>query len=101
MVAFVPAVPAALNAPAAASGSMYAGMVGWFAVPSVPIALGPPATLLTTRAATAPASCALRILTEKAHVPRETTAIRPVSEPAASGLQARSSPETPLPAGAA
>src|SRR6266446_4003340 len=77
-------------------------MVGWLAVPSMPIAVGVPPTLLTTRTAAAPAFCAFRILVENVHVPRETRAILPVSEEAASALQARLSevPESTTPSGA-
>src|SRR3954453_22161416 len=96
MVARVPL--AALKVGPAESPSMYAGIVGWFGAPLVPMALGPPATLLTTRVATAPAFCVLVILTEKSQLPREMTAIAPVSEPAGSALQARSRPAAPLPA---
>src|SRR5690348_8016565 len=77
-------------------------MVGWFAVPSCPIAIGVPPTLLTTTTATAPAFCALRILVEKVHVPREMSPILPVSEPAASAEHAVLSevPESTTPSGA-
>src|SRR5688572_1985294 len=68
-------------------------MVGWFGVPSVPIALGSPTMLFATSVATAPADCTLRILTEKAQTPRETRAIFPTSEFAGSAAQA--SPSTP------
>src|SRR6266436_487424 len=61
--------------------TMYAATVGWLGVPSVPIAVGSPATLLTISTATAPASCALRILVEKVQVPREMSAIFPLSGP--------------------
>src|SRR5207237_7814104 len=70
--------------------------------PSVPIAVGSPATLLTTSTATAPAFCALRILVENVQVPREMSAIFPLSEPAASAVQAvlRAVPEVTTPKGA-
>ena len=68
--------------------TMYAGIVGWFGVPSCPIAVGAPGTLLTISAATAPASCAFRILVENVHVPREITAILPVRLPGGRAEQA-------------
>src|SRR3954465_12068273 len=88
---------AALKVGPAESPSMYAGIVGWFGAPLVPMALGPPATLLTTSTATAPAVWALVIFTEKSQLPREMTAILPVSEFAGSALHARSRPAAPLP----
>src|SRR5712671_2154209 len=77
-------------------------MVGWFGVPSWPIAVGVPPTLLTTRTARAPAFCAFRILVENVHVPRERSAILPVSEPLASAEHAvpREVPESTAPSGA-
>src|SRR5215210_6338813 len=54
---------------------MYAGTVGWFGVPSVPIATGSPFALFTTRTASAPAFCAFRIFAENVQVPREMSAI--------------------------
>lgn len=63
-------------------------MVGWSAVPSVPMAEGSPATLLTTMTAAAPPVWALRTLTVKAHAPRRTTTMRFVKESAAKGSQA-------------
>src|SRR6266478_7456603 len=82
--------------------TMYAATVGWLVVPSVPIAVGSPATLLTTSTATAPASCALRILVENVQVPREMSAIFPVSDPAGNAAQAklRAVPEVTTPKGA-
>src|SRR6266478_8294743 len=82
--------------------TMYAATVGWLGVPSVPIAVGSPATLLTISTATAPAFCALRILVEKVQVPREMSAIFPLSDPAASAVQAmlRAVPEVTTPKGA-
>src|SRR6266540_3271749 len=64
------------------------GTVGRLAVPSCAIAVGSPATLFTTRTATAPAFWALRIFVENVHVPREMSAIFPVRLPAASAEQA-------------
>src|SRR2546428_12149310 len=64
-------------------------MVGWFAVPSCPIATGVPGALLTIRTATAPASCALRIFVEKVQEPREINAIIPGRLPAGSVEQPR------------
>src|SRR5829696_290137 len=55
---------------------------------SVAIAIGSPATLLTTTVATAPASCVDFTLAEKTQVPRETTAILPVRLPAGSAAHA-------------
>ena len=57
-------------------------------------AVGSPATLLTTMAATAPASCALRIFSEKVQAPREIRAIDPVRLP---GAGARVTPSIPWP----
>ena len=57
-------------------------------MPPRPIAIGSPATLFCTIAAIAPASCALRILTENRHVPRLISAILPVRLPAASAVHA-------------
>ncbi len=67
-------------------------MVGWLGVPSVAIAVGSPATLFTTTTATAPASCALRILIEKVQVPLDSTAMFPLRLPAGKALQALPSP---------
>ena len=67
---------------------MYAGMVGWAAVPSCPIAVASPATLFTTTTPTAPAVCALRIFVENVQAPREINAILPVRLPAGSAEQA-------------
>src|ERR671920_1652251 len=75
-------------------------MDGWFGVPSWPIAVGSPATLLITSVASAPAFCAFRIFTEKAHVPRETTAILPLNVPAGKAEHARPSDEPPSDSGA-
>src|SRR6266496_424628 len=69
-------------------------MVGWLGRPSVPIAIGSPNTLFATSVATAPAASALRILTEKKQLPRETSAICPVSELA--GSDAHASPSPPI-----
>src|SRR5205085_4003224 len=77
----------------------YAGMVGWFGVPSVAMPIGSPATLFATSTATAPASWALRIFTEKAHAPRVTSAILPVRLPAGKAAQAVFRPFTPAPVG--
>jgi len=49
------------------SPTMYAGTVGWFAVPSLAIATGSPAALFWTSTATAPALCAFRIFVENEH----------------------------------
>ena len=57
------------------------------------IAIGSPATLLTTTVATAPASCAA-LPWRKTQVPRETTAILPVRLPAGSAVQAVLGPFT-------
>ena len=64
-----------MSAALLARATMYAGIVGWFGVPSWPIAVASPATLFTTSVAMAPAVSALRILTEKVQVPREISAI--------------------------
>src|SRR5215213_185761 len=69
-------------------------MVGWFGVPSWAIAVGSPATLLTTTTATAPAACALLIFMENVQAPRERTAIIPARLLAGSELQAVPSPPT-------
>ena len=53
------------------------------ASPSDAIAVGSPATLLTTSTAAAPASCAFRIFSENVQTPREISAISPVRLPAA------------------
>src|SRR5215210_5146284 len=71
-------VPLGLIALPSTLPSMAAGIVGWSAVPSVPMAVGSPATLLTTRTPTAPAACAFRIFTEKKQTPRSIRAILPV-----------------------
>src|SRR4051812_19352714 len=71
-------------------------MVGWSAVPSVPMGVGRPAMLLTMSTALAPACWALRILTEKEHVPRERSAILPATEEE-TAEQAVSRPPTPDP----
>src|SRR6185503_309452 len=58
------------------------------------MATGSPATLFATRTAIAPAATAFRILTVKAHVPRETSAILPARLPAGSAEQAMPRPPT-------
>src|SRR5260370_24634120 len=63
-------------------------MVGWVAVASPGMATGPPATLLATRTAIAPAVWALRILVEKLHTPREMSAICPARLPEGGAEQA-------------
>src|ERR687897_2340855 len=82
----------AASARPSSSPTMYAGIVGWFGRPSEAIAVGSPATLLTTSTATAPAFCAFRIFTEKVQTPREIRAISPVRLPAGSAVQAVLSP---------
>jgi len=67
---------------------MYAGTVGWFAVPSLAIATGSPAALFWTSTATAPALYAFRIFVENEHEPREMSAILPLSDPAGKGEHA-------------
>jgi hypothetical protein len=59
--------------------SIAAGIVGWSAVPSDPIAVGSPATLLTTRTPTAPAVCAFLIFVENVQTPRSISAILPLT----------------------
>jgi len=76
-LAVVTAAAAARIAPRSEIASMTAGIVGWSAVPSLPIAIGSPATLFTTSAPAAPAFCALRIFVENVHVPRSITTIWP------------------------
>src|SRR5690242_12050769 len=76
MVVVVP--PTARSACPSTSETPYAGMVGWFAVPSVAIAAPSPPMLFATSTAAAPAAWALRIFVEKLHAPRETSAICPV-----------------------
>src|SRR5947207_5630775 len=73
----------ATSAVLSASDAIYAGIVGSLAMPPRPIAVGSPTTLFTTMAAIAPASCELRIFSEKVHAPREIRAICPVKLPAA------------------
>src|SRR6266542_4655443 len=63
-------------------------MVGWLVVPSWPISIGSPITLLATSTAMAPASCALRILAENVHPPREINAILPTRLAGAKAAQA-------------
>src|SRR5688572_32838147 len=58
------------------------------------MAVGSPATLFATRTASAPAATALRILTVKVHVPRETSATLPARLPAGSAEQAMPMPPT-------
>src|SRR5215471_18952102 len=72
-------------------------MVGWFGVLSWPIAIGSPNTLFPTTTATAPASCALRILVENVHAPRVTSAIAPLRLPAGNAAHAVLRPFTPAP----
>src|SRR2546427_10978857 len=86
-VAFCPA--SARIAARSPSPTITPEIVGWFAVPSCPIAVGSPATLLTTTTPAAPALCALRILVENVQVPRSLTTIFPVGVPAGTGVQAR------------
>ena len=76
-LAVVAAAAAARIAPRSEIASMTAGIVGWSAVPSLPIAIGSPATLFTTSTPAAPAFCALRIFVENVHVPRSITTIWP------------------------
>src|SRR3954447_22610928 len=82
---------------------MYAGFVGWYGVPSWPIAVASPAALFTTIVATAPAVSALRIFCENVHEPREISAILPARLPAGRAEHAwlRAVPSSTTPSGAA
>src|SRR3989449_11768212 len=74
-VAFCPA--SARIAARSPSPTITPEIVGWFSVPSCPIAVGSPATLFTTTAPTAPALCAFRIFVENVQVPRSSTTMLP------------------------
>src|SRR6266545_1487516 len=67
-------------------------IVGWFAVPSCPIAIGSPATLFTTTAPAAPALCAFRIFVENVQVPRSITTMLPAKGAPVTAAQALVAP---------
>src|SRR5712691_1581403 len=67
-------------------------IVGWFGVPSFPIAVGSPATLFTTTTPTAPALCAFRIFVENVQAPRSSTTMLPAKGVPVTAAQALVAP---------
>ena len=89
-VAFCPA--SARIAGRSLSPTITPEIVGWFAVPSCPIAIGSPATLFTTTTPAAPALCAFRIFVENVQVPRSSTTMLPAKGVPVTAAQALVAP---------
>src|SRR5207245_235951 len=89
-VAFCPA--SARIAARSATPTITPEIVGWFGVPSCPIAVGSPPTLFTTTTPAAPALCAFRIFVENVQVPRSSTTMLPAKGVPVTAAQALVAP---------